>query len=47
MAALSGEKNAHAPSEVVGRALEVAGGLFKFVTSILYILTLLTSYFFN
>ena len=34
MAALSGKKNAHAPSEVVGRASEVAGGPFKFVTSI-------------
>ena len=31
------KKNAHARSEVVGRALEVAGGHFKFVTSILYI----------
>ena len=32
------QKNAHAPSEVVGRASEVAGGPFKFVTSVLYIL---------
>ena len=40
MAALSGKKNAHAPSDVVGRALEVAGGPFKFATSILYILFL-------
>ena len=39
MAALSEEKNAHAPSEVVGRASEVAGGPFKFLTSILYILS--------
>ena len=37
MAALS-EKNTHAPSEVVGRASEVAGAPFKFLTSILYIL---------
>ena len=35
------EKNAHAPSEVVGRASEVAGGPFKFLTSILYILLFL------
>ena len=32
MEALSGKKNAHAPSEVIGRSYEVAGGPFKFVT---------------
>ena len=46
MAALSEEKNAHAPSEVAGRASEVAGGPFKFVTSILYIHVLFFIFYF-